>query len=99
LKIEPAARHECPESRCSARCQIALAFASSVYTGLWRVESDKADCLPADANRVGVDDLHRAGRDRLGSSWRRQDGEYKSQGDDCSRDHVIMRQSRSTVAI
>jgi hypothetical protein len=71
LQIKPAARHECPESRCSAGCKIALAFAASVDAGLWCVKSDQADCLPADTNRVGVDDIHRAGRNRLGLCRRR----------------------------
>jgi hypothetical protein len=80
LKIEAAARYKASQSSCGASGKVAFAFASGIAARLRCVESDKADCLPANADGVGVDHLHGAGRDRLGSSWRRQRGEGKSYG-------------------
>jgi hypothetical protein len=85
LKIEPAACDErLQPHRCTGR-KVALAFAASVYTGFWCIEADKADRLPAHADRVAVNDLHSTGRDRIRSCWRRQRGEGKSYGSDGAR--------------
>jgi hypothetical protein len=82
LKIEAAASYNASEASSGASCKIALTFTFGLVAGLWCVESDKADCLPANSDGVPVDHLHRAGRDWFGSCRRRQRGEYKSCGGD-----------------
>jgi hypothetical protein len=44
--------------------------------------------LTAGPYRLAVDDLHGAGRDRLGSSRHNQDSEYQTKGDYCLHHHV-----------
>jgi hypothetical protein len=80
LEIESTAGYKAPQSPCGAGRKVALAFAASIAARFWCVESDKPDCLPANADHVTINHLHGARSDRLRTCGRRQRGERKSYG-------------------